>query len=45
MKLLVSYIIFGAIVAIAASNTHRVEIPENSVVAGEILKAGDYKIE
>lgn len=45
MKLLVSYMIFGIMVAIAASNTHRVEIPENSVVAGKILKAGDYKIE
>jgi hypothetical protein len=31
--------------AIAASNTYRVQIAQDSVVAGKTLKAGDYKIE
>jgi hypothetical protein len=31
--------------AIAASNTYQVQIPEDSIVAGKTLKAGDYKIE
>jgi hypothetical protein len=44
-KLVLGFMAAGAIVATAASNSYRVHIPEDSVIAGKSVKAGDYKIE
>ena len=44
-KLLLSYVVVGVIVASAADNRYRVKIPQDSMVAGKTLKAGDYKVE
>ena len=44
-KLILSSITVGVIVATAANNRYHVAISQDSVVEGQSIKAGDYKIE
>ena len=44
-KLLLSSVMVGVTLAIAATKGYRVDISENSVVEGQPLKAGEYRIE
>ena len=44
-RLIPTFAALGALAAMAASNTYRVDILEDTVIAGKQIKAGDYKIQ
>ncbi len=44
-KLLLCFLAFGMTAAFAASNTFKVDLPQDSTINGKTLKAGSYKIE
>lgn len=44
-KLLLGFLALGITSAFAASNTFKVNLEQNSIIDGQTVKAGDYKIQ
>jgi hypothetical protein len=44
-KMLASFVTVGAVAAMAATGTYKVDLMQNSVLDGQQLKAGTYKVD